>query len=250
MGVNTGVMLAFRMGKPRMVPYKGAATYLAGDVIVAGAIPLVAHEDNPPFGATVALDALSCGGGIYQGVADGALAVGQDVFWDATNKKVSGTAAGNVHLGTLLAGPTGVASDAGPAADGDACLVSHDPKCQPGNSDGGTRSEATQSVTATLTAAQLLGGFINSAPAGAITLTLPTAANMVAGLKGCKVGDSFECVLENTSGGANAITLAAGGATLRGGTNVAQNKSAILKGVITNVGAGTEAYTVYSVVGA
>jgi len=112
------------------------------------------------------------------------------------------------------------------------------------------KSEATQSTTATLTAAQLLGGFINSAPAGAITLTLPTAALMVAGIKGAKVGDSIECAIENTSGGANSITLAAGGATLRGGATVAQNKSAIIKIVLTNVTASSEAYTAYSIVGA
>lgn len=111
-------------------------------------------------------------------------------------------------------------------------------------------AENTVSVTGTLTAAQLLAGFINSAPAAGITLTLPTAANMVAGWPGAKVGDRFSAIIENTSGGANAITLAAGGATLRGGTSVAQNKSATLTGVLTNVGSGTEAYTVYSQVGA
>lgn len=114
----------------------------------------------------------------------------------------------------------------------------------------GPCAEATQSTTATLTAAQLLGGFINSAPAGAITLTLPSAANMVAGVSGPAVGDAFMCVVENTAGAANSITLAAGGATLRGGTTVAQNKAALLFILLTNVTAGAEAYTVYVSVGA
>jgi len=251
MAANAGPMTTFRKGKPIMVPYDaGGNTYKAGDVIVAGPTPLVAHEDIPAFTGGTTLGELSARGGVYECVADGALSVGQEVFWDAANKKITGTAVGNVHFGTLLAGPTFLASGAGPAADGDLCWVLHYPQASPPNGLEGVRSEATASATATLTAAQLLGGFINSAPGAGITLTLPTAANMVAGMKGCKVGDSFQTVIENTSGGANAITLAAGGATLRGGTSIAQNKSALLFGVITNVGAGTEAYTVYSLVGA
>lgn len=251
MAVNSGPQAIFRMGKPVMVPFDaGVNTFNAGDVKIIGASPLVCHEAIPAFSGGGTLDALAAGGGIYEMVSDGTGFVGGEAFWDDTNKKITATAIGNTHFGYFVAGPTFLAGGAGPAADGDLAWVLHRPSGKPPNGLEGARSEATQSTTTTLTAAQLLGGLINSAPGAGITLTLPTAANMVAGMKGCKVGDSFVCAIENTSGGANAITLAAGGATLRGGTSIAQNKSAILIGLITNVGTGTEAYTVYSIVGA
>lgn len=251
MSANTGVQTVFRKGKPVMADYDaGATAYNAGDVIVIGAVPVVAHQQIPAYTGGQTLDAVAVGGGIYEGPADGAINPGDEVFWDDTNKKFTATAVGNTHFGILVAGPTFLSSDAGPTTDLDLCWVLHKPSGKPPNTLEGKASEATQSTTATLTAAQLLGGLINSAPAGAVTLTLPTAANMVAGIPGCKVGDRFICSLENTSGGANTITLAAGGATLRGGTSVAQNKSALLIGVITNVGSGTEAYTVHSIIGA
>jgi hypothetical protein len=239
----------FVYGKPIMSKYTPAVAYSAGDVLVIGATPFVAHMDNPTFGTAVTLDALACGGGVYQMPTDGTPVVGEDVFYDATAKKLTATSTGNTHFGLMLAGPTGDMGKAGPAADGDLGFALHDPIGNASTSIS-KKSEATQSTTATLTAAQLLGGFINSVPAGAVTLTLPTAANLVAGVTGAKVGDAFECAIENTSGGANAITLAAGGATLRGGTSIAQNKAALLRFVLTNVTLGTEAYTAYSIIGA
>lgn len=242
--------LNYVSGKPIMQKYTPAAAITAGKVVVLGATPFIAHADNPPFGTTTILDSLATRGGIYQGTADGAMSVGQDAFWDDTNNKVSATSTGNTHLGTVVAGPTGDLVGGGPTADGNDVYILHDPRGVNPSVLPGKKSESTQSTTAALTATQLLSGFINSVPAGAITLTLPTAANMVAGIAGAKVGDSIDVVIENTSGGANAITLAAGGATLRGGTAVAQNKSALIRIVLTNVGTGTEAYTAYSLIGA
>lgn len=239
--------LILKYGKPVMAKHVETGTHNAGDVVVVGPTPFVAHCDVPSFTGGALTDALACEGGIYTGVSDGTPTIGNDVFFDTTSKKFTATAAGNVHFGTCVAGPTGDLAGAAPVSDGDLCDALHSPKSV---TPTGVGAEATQSTTATLTATQLLGGFINSVPAGAITLTLPTAANLVAGLKGCKVGDTFTCSIENTSGGANSITLAAGGATLRGGTTVAQNKSAILRGVVTNIGSGTEAYKVHSIVGA
>lgn len=242
MGVN------FCGGKPQMVDYTPAAAKAAGDVVVTGAVPFVVHVANPPFGTTTIKDAAAARGGIYQATADGAMKVGQDAFWDASAGKFTTTSAGNTHFGTVVAGPTGDLVGAGPAADGDAVYVLHDPR---GRALADKKAENTVSTTSTLTAAQVLAGFVNSAPGGAITLTLPTAALLVAGLAGAKVGDSFELSIENTSGGANSITLAAGtGGTLRGGTTVAQNKAALLRFVLTNVTASSEAYTVHSIIGA
>ena len=241
--------LIFKGGQPVMAKHTETGTHSAGDVVVIGSTPFVAHIDVPQFVGGPLIDALSSGGGIYTGQSDGTPIIGQNAFYNPTTKKLTLTAAGNVHFGLCVAGPVGGLEGASPTVDGDLGDFVHAPRAvSPGLSGG--KSEVTTSVTATLTAAQLLAGFINSAPAGAINLTLPTAAAMVAGAKGCKVGDSFETSIENTSGGANTITLVAGGATLRGGTAIAQNKGAFLRVLITNVTAAAEAYTVHSIIGA
>jgi len=243
------MIATFIDGKPIMQAATPTDAWSAGDVVLIGSTPFVAHNDNPLFGTDPIEDALAVRGGIYEIATDGTPVIGEDVFFNSTSKKLTATSQANVHFGILLAGPSGDLFGAGPAADGDLGYALHAPN---GNSSSefAKKSEVTQSTTATLTAAQLLAGFINSAPAAGITLTLPSAANMVAGVVGAKVGDSFSVMIENTSGGANAITLAAGGATLRGGTSIAQNKAATLKILLTNVGSGTEAYTVYSQIGA
>ncbi len=245
----TTTSLIFKGGSPITTKHTESSTHDVGAVVVIGSTPFVAHSDVPQYTGGSLVDALATGGGIYTGVSDGTPVIGQDVFFNTTSKKFTATATGNVHFGTCVAGPTGDLAGASPAADNDLCDVLHRPRGVGAGLTGGN-SEVTQSTTATLTAAQLLSGFINSAPAGAVTLTLPTAANMVAGARGCKAGDSFGLSIVNTSGGANTITLAAGGATLRGGTAIAQNKSALLRVLITNVGTGTEAYTVHSIIGA
>lgn len=109
------------------------------------------------------------------------------------------------------------------------------------------KSTATATAdTATLTVAQLLTHIIDGTPTGAANYTLPTAANLVAGITNAKVGDSFEFIINNKSGGANTITVLAGGATLRGTATIAQNVCRKFVVLITNVTGGAEAYTVYS----
>jgi predicted RecA/RadA family phage recombinase len=235
-----------------MVDYDaGGGTVNAGDVVLVGPTPYVAHEAIPAYTGGSTRDALAAEGGVYECQTDGTGVPGEDVYWDNTNKKITATAIGNTHFGVMLTGPTFLVGGAGPAADGDLCWVLHKPKEIAANVQQGVFSEATASATATLTAAQVQGGFIDSAPGGAITLTSPTAAQLVAQFVGCKVGDKFECVIENTAGAANTITFAAGaGITYRGETSIAQNKALILKGVFTNVTPGTEAVTLYGITGA
>jgi hypothetical protein len=93
----------------------------------------------------------------------------------------------------------------------------------------------------TLTAAALTGGFIEHPITAATTDTTDTGANLDAAIPNAAIGDSFECVLTNTSAGAFAITLAAGaGVTLKGSTTaIGQNKSAYLVFRRTGVGAWT-----------
>jgi hypothetical protein len=239
-------------GKPVMVDYTTTGNgYAAGDVIVVGACPFVAHAPNPQFAGGTLQDALAARGGIYRMTAAGAMGVGTDAFYDATNKKITAVAAGNTHFGTVVAGPTGQLSGAGPAADGNAAFVLHDPRGVPPAVLPGVRAEVALDTAVTVTPAQVLGGFIRTSPAGAINLTLPTAALLVAALPGAKVGDTVEFMVSNTAGGANAATLVAGsGGTLRGPVAVPQNKTAIVRLTLTNVTAASEAYTGYSVISA
>jgi hypothetical protein len=101
----------------------------------------------------------------------------------------------------------------------------------------------------TYTPAQLLTGFIlRDCNGGARTDTLPSAALLVEAVQGAMVNTAFEFEIRNTSGTAIAVTLAAGtGGTLSpASTSVAQNNTRSYLLVFSNVGIGTEAYTVYS----
>jgi hypothetical protein len=100
----------------------------------------------------------------------------------------------------------------------------------------------------TYTAAELLGGLILRDPAGgARDDVTPDAADIVAAIANASVGASFEFTIRNTADAAETITLTAGdGITLSGTMTIAQNSSKRFLAVITNIGAGTEAVTIYS----
>ncbi len=76
----------------------------------------------------------------------------------------------------------------------------------------------------------------------------PTAAAIVAAIPGCVVGSSFEFTIRNATGGAVAITMTAPDAavTLSGTMTIGQNNSKRFLAVVTNIGSGTEAVTIYS----
>lgn len=100
----------------------------------------------------------------------------------------------------------------------------------------------------TWTAANLIGGLLLRDPNGdARSDVTPTAAALVAGIAGCIVGSSFEFIVRNTADAAETITLTAGnGVTLSGTMTIAQNYSRRFRAVVTNIGSGTEAVTIYS----
>jgi len=68
-------------------------------------------------------------------------------------------------------------------------------------------------TSATLTAAQIIGGLITSTTAAAVVMTLPTGTNfetaLIAAFPGLQNGDAFQFYVSNL-GGTNAITFAAG----------------------------------------
>lgn len=124
-----------------------------------------------------------------------------------------------------------------------------------------TPAPVSQAGAGTLTAAQVLDGVVYGGPGGpAAALTLPTAADLVAGFTSAKgsaavVGDS--CKLSVTSTNATGgeqweLTMGAGGTALVGDMTVGVNGTAreevgefLIR--LTNVGGGTEAYDVIRV---
>lgn len=110
----------------------------------------------------------------------------------------------------------------------------------------------------TVTIANLLTGILSGTPTANRTITLPTAANVVAGISNCIVNDSINFSIINNSSNANAANLVVAMGT--GGTsvgNMTTNSSSNLLNTwftsgsgsyklrVTDIGSGTEAYTVY-----
>jgi hypothetical protein len=98
----------------------------------------------------------------------------------------------------------------------------------------------------TLTVNNLRGGLISITAAA--TVTLPTAALLVAGVPGAAANNSFDFAVVNTSGAI--FTLGAGGATILGDirtglASATESGSSQWRVRITTATAGSEAYTVY-----
>lgn len=77
-------------GSPLMIDYTPSADVAAGDVVVVGELPLIAHRDIPDG----RLGALAAGGGVYT-IAKEAPAVitaGAALYWDAGDQVVTTTA--------------------------------------------------------------------------------------------------------------------------------------------------------------
>lgn len=70
----------------------------------------------------------------------------------------------------------------------------------------GSSETSAINVTATATVAQIIAGIITSTSASAVTITTPTAAQIIASL-GITPGTYFDFVVDNTSG-ANTVTVA------------------------------------------
>jgi hypothetical protein len=121
-------MTYFKYGKPIMVKGTPSTSYNAGDVIVQGTVPLIAHEADPvSTNLSITIDALAAGGGVYTVAADQAYPVGTYVYWNPITQQV--TALPNlfnvVPFGFVVGGPTGQWSDGGPTGSGSYCDVLH-----------------------------------------------------------------------------------------------------------------------------
>lgn len=101
-------------GSPIMVDYTPGADVAAGQVVVQGDVPMVAHLDI----ASGRKGALALAGGVYQVVANGAIGVLKRVFWDDTNNKISLSPTAGKPIGWTLTAA---------AADGDLVYLWHQP---------------------------------------------------------------------------------------------------------------------------
>lgn len=106
--------------------------------------------------------------------------------------------------------------------------------------------------TATVTAAEVLGGYLIETKAGAATLTLPTAALLNAAIPGPAVGLSFEFYVRNTGNNTTTVAVGTGGTSVTGNTlTVATVNTRLfllrITGVATDaVGGSTDSYDLYS----
>jgi len=86
---------------------------------------------------------------------------------------------------------------------------------------GYTAAPQTATSTATLTAAQVTGGFLVANPStSAATYTLPTAAAIDAVVTSAKVGSTFTLNIVNIGTSSGTVTLAAGTGITDGGNAV------------------------------
>ena len=112
-----------------------------------------------------------------------------------------------------------------------------------------TFTVATDATSAliTYTVAQLIGGFLIRTPGASRSDVMPTAALLLAAIPSPEVGVGFDFTIKNGAGSAYTITVTAGtGVTTSGTMTIAQNYTKRFRVVFTNVTAGSEAYTVYS----
>jgi hypothetical protein len=129
-------MAKMRLGRTNMLQYAPASTpvpaYSAGDIIMIGNLPCVAHDDNPPSSTGYTSNpqgALSIQGGIYQIAADAAYANGTYVYWDTVKQQVTTIASATAFpFGWLVTGAGELLSDGGPTGAGILCDVYHFPQ--------------------------------------------------------------------------------------------------------------------------
>lgn len=139
----------FRHGSPLQVDYTpSGADVAAGQVVIVGDVPMIAHHaiEDGELGAVAAM------GGVYQVVANEAIAVGKPVYWVNADDKVTETADGNTHFGYAITAS---------AADGDEIDVVH---CPAGRIQGASAADLTDNTggTADSTLVAISGTYVQA----------------------------------------------------------------------------------------
>jgi len=101
-------------------------------------------------------------------------------------------------------------------------------------------------ASTTLTITQVLNGLFQIATTLGATLTLPTAAQVVAAINGVQVNDAVDFVIISTGLGTATVAVGTGG-TLVGAAGTAGGTSGRYRIRVTNITPSSETYTVYRV---
>jgi predicted RecA/RadA family phage recombinase len=107
----------FHHGNPVMEDYTPVSAVAAGDVVVVGDRPCIAHTAI----AANRLGALATGGGVYKVTGDAEIAAGKKVYWNDSANKVTETSTSNKVFGYTT-------TDSAFGADGDVSYVRHEPE--------------------------------------------------------------------------------------------------------------------------
>lgn len=100
--------------------------------------------------------------------------------------------------------------------------------------------------TATLTAAQIVGGILVATPTANATLTLPTAALIDAAVPSARVGSTFDLALVNAAAATYTAALALSTGVTNGG-NAVISLAATSSGIFRFRKTGDAAYVVYRI---
>lgn len=110
---------------------------------------------------------------------------------------------------------------------------------------------ALSDADATLTIAQLLTNIFTITPSVVRTLTLDTASNVVSGVYGAQVGDSFDFTIINLAGATGVTVVAGTNGTLYGSGSVNGTGfgtgSSLFRVRLTNVTGGSQTYDLYRI---
>jgi hypothetical protein len=217
-----------------------------GGPLSSGAIALskILNSDGASSSSTVALTASTAFNTATASLASRAYYTVNSPTWDDSAVGATGVTVSYLLTVTLVNGAT--AASVITINDVEVLYDSNE------NSPGGLPSYTTvdaeaTSATVTVTASKILGGIISyAAGAAASAWTLDSAANIVAAVPGCFVGQTLYFSIVNLSG--NTITVGAGASgTLVGTATVLTLVSAIFAVRLTNTGSGTESYVAYRI---
>lgn len=214
------------------------------------------------------------------------IAAGEAVYYDSANKVVQDTAPGagaGFYLGKALSGGAGnatgtvsveVSLNDNPAITANfgaenitttgnlTCakvIASGDITCNDLTSSGIVASTSSQVIgkatvkianaTATLAAADVIGGIVKSTPIANIDITLPGAVDLLALVPGAVVGTTVKFKVVNCAAATHSITLVASESITSGGVaahlGVAHATAASFEIVFTNVTTGSVAAVLY-----
>lgn len=111
---------------------------------------------------------------------------------------------------------------------------------------GAAAAPQTATDTATLTAAQIVGGILVATPTANATLTLPTAALIDAAIPNARVGSTFDLALVNAAAATYTAALALSTGVTNGG-NAVVSLAAATSALFRFRKTGDGAYVVYKI---